>query len=790
MKIIISIIRKALKNKEITGVNILGLTAGFVCSIFLVSWVIQQSTFDNFVKDKGSIYRVNLKGIINNEPIKSSGCYPGLASEAVKLIPEITEAVRITINFQDSEDQIRTEGNQFFRVKGFAADEGFFSFFPFPVLEGQPDKALTTPDNIVITKDLAWKCFGNETAIGKSLFIRDKNYMTAVVLENIPANSHLQFDYIISTVSLGKSWIRDQWGSDNSNTYLKVDSHANIDSLNSKITSIVHNHIPQLANNFDVSFVLQPLKDIPFDNGFKWDFVKKTNKRNIYVLSVVALLIMFIACMNFTNLFISTAIKRNKEVGIKISNGASKFSIAKEHLEEVLLYVLFSFVISLVLVPVLHPYFNRLSGEIVEINYTNIRFLVMSISLITGTVILAGIFPGLYLTKINISEILRGTKNERSKSSLQKALVTAQFTIATILLLAMITVYKQVDFLHSKELGFDKDNILYLYTEGKLENFKEQKKMKEELLRSPYISKVAYRGALPTEWSNGSTVGKSKDDLSGNFEWIQVGRDYFDLSGIEFVEGDNAFSYMNDTARCCIINEKAAEVLGLEPPVVEKPLYMYSNNNKEFIIKGVTKNVNTKTLSQNIDPCIYTKPRWKSNTAILMFKLTGDYSKGIEAIKKYYTATFTEQPFEYHFLDETYDALYKSEEKARSIISWFTVIALILTSLGLFAMVHFITEQRTKEIGVRKVNGAKISEVMTMLNKDFIKWVIIAFVIATPVAYYAMNKWLENFAYKTELSWWIFALAGVLALGIALLTVSFQSWKAATKNPVESLRYE
>jgi len=608
-----SILRKALKSKQVAFLNILGLTAGFVCSIFLVSWVIHESTFDSFVKDKELIYRVNLTGIINNEPIKSAGCFPGVATEVVKSIPEVEEAVRTDKN--TGGDLIKTEDNKFFRITGFAADDGFFRFFPYPVVNGQLNKVLANRNNIVIVKDLAQKCFGTESAIGKNLFVRNRNYTVAAVLDNIPDNSHLQFQYIIPILSLDQSWHNNQWGGDNSIVYLKLNPNSDIEPINSKITSIVHDHIPEMKNH-NIGFVLQPLAAIPFDNDFKWDNAKKTSKRNIYVLSIVALLIMFIACVNFTNLFISNAIKRNKEVGIKISNGAGKYSIVKEYLGEVFFYVLVSFGIALILVQIFHPYFNRLSGADIGISYFNMQFLIISIPLVAGTTLLAGFFPGIYLSRINISEILKGAKSGGSRSTIQEILVTAQFVIASVLILAVITIYKQVDFLQSKDLGFDKENILYTYTEGKLSDRGQQKKLKDELLRNPLIKNIAYRGALPSEWSNGSTIGKKKDEYAANFEWIQVDRDYFELSNIEFVEGSNAFAYAGDSSNYCIINEKAVEVLGLEPPVVGKTLYSL-NGSQEYMIKGVTKNVNTKRLSQNVDPCVYSKPIWSSNSAIL-----------------------------------------------------------------------------------------------------------------------------------------------------------------------------
>ncbi|TKG94044.1 FtsX-like permease family protein [Puteibacter caeruleilacunae] len=781
-----SIFRNAFKHKWTTALNILGLTLGFTCSILLFFWVTHELNYDSFIPEKGSLYRVNMDGSVNGEHIKSAGSFPGLAAEALHSIPEIKKTIRI--DKKKDGNLIKTNDNKFFRSNGFAADPGFFNMFPFRAIVGDLSNILQDKSNIVIDETLAQKCFGDQSAMGKTLQMNGKVYTVAAVVENVPSNSHLQFQYVVSTLSLGHNWHNNEWGGDFAITYFQTIENANIQELNDKLTSIVKTRIPRMKA-YDLSFILQPVKNIPFDNDFKWDNSKKTSKRNIYILSVVAFLILFIACVNFTNLFLSSALKRKKEIGIKVSNGANKATITKEYLVEVLLYVLLSFAISLLLCEGVLPFFNALSGSVIKVKYLSLGFAFISIILIVGSTLLAGVLPAMFLYQLNIVKVIKGSRLENSKAKYQKILVTTQFVITTVLIFAMITIFKQVDYLQNKNLGFNKENTLYVFTEGKLQNWDEQKNLKSELLRNPSIKHIAFRAALPTEWANGSTVGAAKDKYDLNFEWIQIDEDYFDLADIEFIEGSRFRTTTSDSLNYCIINEKAAELLGFEAPYVGRSLYSISFG-KEYIIKGVTRNLNTKSLAQHIDPCLYTKPLWASNSGVMMFKIGGDRNNAIKTIESYWAANYPDQPFDFHFLDDTYDALYRAEEKTRSIISWFTFIALLLTSLGLFAMVHFISEQRTKEIGIRKVNGAKISEILAMLNKDFIKWVAIAFVLACPIAYYAMNKWLENFAYKTELSWWIFALAGVLALGIALLTVSWQSWRAATRNPVEALRYE
>ena len=697
-----SIFRNALKNKWSATLNVFGLTLGFTCTILLFFWVAQELSYDDFVPGKENLFRINLEGYINGEHIKSAGSFPGLAGAALRSIPEIKKTIRTDKKKRGS--LLKTDKNKFFRADGFAADTGFFSMFPFPAIAGDLSNVLKDKNNIVIDEALAIKCFGKQSAIGRTLLLDGQQYTVAAILEKVPSNSHLQFQYVVSTLSLGQSWYNNEWGSDFATTYFQTVENTNIEDLNEKITSIVKERIP-LMKDYDLRFLLQPVVDIPFDDDFKWDNAKKTSKRNIYILSVVAFLILFIACVNFTNLFLSSALKRKKEIGIKISNGASKTIITREYLVEVMVYVLFSFTLSLIGIKAVLPLFNSLSGSILEVNYLSIGFVFISLMLIVGTTLLAGLLPALFLYQLNIVSAIKSSRSESSKAGYQKILVTSQFVITTVLIFAVITIFKQVDYMQNKDLGFDKENILYVFTEGKLQNRDEQQKLKSELLRHSSIKKIAFHGALPTQWAIGSTVGAEKGKYDLNFEWIQTDADYFDLADIEFVEGGNFISSTSDSVNYCIINQKAADLLGFEAPYVGRVLY-FLNFEKEYIIKGVTQNLNTKSLVQNIDPCFYTKPLWTSNSAVLMFKIEGDRFRAIKDIQNYWEANFVEQPFEYHFLDDAYDVLYKAEEKTRSIISWFTIIALLLTSLGLLAMVYFISEQRTKEIGIRKVNGA------------------------------------------------------------------------------------
>jgi putative ABC transport system permease protein len=765
----------------------LGLAVGLTCVTFLVSWITNEISYDKFLKNSDKIYRVTLEGNINGEYLKSSQCPSGVGPEITREIPDIENYTRMATKYGNL---IKTDDNHIFREDGYAADSTFFNVFSYEAVTGNLTTCLNSRDKIVIDEYLASKLFGNKNPVGEVLTVENHKYTVSAEIKNIPANSHIQFHFLIPTLNL--SWRKaDDWKGDNAITYLKLNQLTGIEAINSKITNLVYTK-NAFWKNLKVDFRLQPLLEIHFSNNFKFDYAKKGNIKKVYALASIALLILLIAYINFTNLFISTALKRKKAIGVKITIGALKKNIIKEYFVEVLLYVLIAFNISIVLYKLLFPYFNSLAGQQIKFNLLSIDFLIISIPLILLTLLLAGVFPGLYLSRFKPVLVLKNNSTDRyRKINLQQILVIAQFAIAIVLIFTVILMNKQLSSLRSKDLGFDKENVVYIHTYGKLHNKKELEYLKTNLLKNPDILSIAFRGNIPTEWQGGRPLSKNPDNKNIiAMERISVDEDYFNLMKIHFIEGENIFSHISDTMNYCILNKRAAEVLGIKPPYIEKVVYSPLENNKPFTIKGIVQNVNSKALTQQVDPCFYMKAKQYSDNGILLFRISNDYPKAIKAIKSFCEENNPGFPFEYQFLNEVYDNLYKSDANTQKIIAWFTFIAILLTILGLLTLVFFITEKRIKEIGIRKVNGATTGEIMLMLSKSFTAWIVIAFIIACPIAYFAMQKWLQNYTYRTSISWWLFLVAGVVALVVALLTVSYQSYRAASKNPVESLRYE
>ncbi|QGY44652.1 FtsX-like permease family protein [Maribellus comscasis] len=780
--------RNAIRNKYISLLNLFGLSVGITSTLLLILWVSHELSFDHFFANSENIYQVIFMGEQNNKEVKVCSTPQGIGVEAEKLFPEVINFTRIR---KHNRAVLKVGDKQFYAEKGFYADSTFFSVFSFEGKFGDLSNSLNKPDQVVIDEYLAAKCFSTKYPVGENISINGRDYTVSAVVKNVASNSHLQFHYLIPVLNLSEGWQNTKWTSDNCFQYLVVNHAAKIPELEIKLTNMVTSKFT-VWKQLNAFIKLQPLHEIHFRSEYILDYAVLGNKQNVFVLALISFLILLIACVNFTNIFISTSLKRTKSTGIKMASGANKAGIIKEFAFEVLLFIFISFLISFGLIYLMLPVFNNLVHTEMPITIFNLKFVSISFVVIILTLLMSGLFPGLYITRFNVVSVLKSgyTGLKGNKNKLQRSLVTIQFIIAIILIISVLGIQKQVYFLQHKQLGFDKDKVLYVRTYGELENIRNIKLMASELSQNPNIVDISSRSSLPTQLVNGGQMQiSSNPDHKVHGERVEVGEGYFDLMNIKFVEGGQKFDYSNDQINTCIINEIAAKRLLLKPPYCGQFVFDL-NQGHDLKIIGVIPNINTKSLNSEITPCLYTKASNYNGNGVVLFRLAGNLEPAIKQIKDYCEKNNSAVPFEYHFLDEVYDNLYVNEIQIQKMLIWFSVISILLTSLGLFAMSFFITEKRTKEIGIRKVNGARIFEILTILNKDFVKWVIIALVIATPIAYYAMNKWLENFAYKTTLSWWIFALAGVLALGIALLTVSFQSWKAATRNPVEALRYE
>ncbi len=780
------VLRRLIKEKTITLVNIIGLSLGIACAILLTSWILYETSYDKYISEGEKIYRVTLEGYINNEFISSTQTIAGIGPMAMQDFPEVENYTRLVNNYRDC--IISLEDKENFRVSGFAADSTFFDIFPYKSIQGNLSTALSHKDQIVIDQYLSEICFGDKDPLGEIISVDNHKYTVSAVMENIPSNSHLKFHFLVPFIN-EEGLAQNQWGGDNAILFLKLKNTNNIKALENEITKKVYDRTT-LWERLKIVFRLQPLYDIYLSN-YSFDYSAETgSKKHILIFSITAFLVLLIAGINFTNLFIASTLKRKRAIGIKLTIGAHKKHVLNELFLESLSLLIFSFLLAILLVKLVQPYFIALSGKDIIIKVFSFRFLILSLPILIISLVLINIFPWLHLKQLSPLTILKkGESATKNKFSIQKALIVLQFVIAIVLICNVTVINKQLHYLNRKQLGFNKENIIYTHTNHNLQEKSIQNRMRDELSQNTNILGMAFRSSLPTIWTEGNPLSGSPEFTDPvATEEIFIDEEYFDLMQISFIEGENIFSQKIQDNRYCIINKMTADKLGLKSPYTDK--IIYEGPNEQLIIKGVINNVNTKSLAQVIDPCIYRGTEHKGKAGVILIKITDNYKDAINAIQNFCQEINPDIPFEYHFLDNVYENLYATESNSRTIMLLFTIITIAIILLGLLAMVLFITESRIKEIGIRKINGANISEIIFLLIKDFVKWVILAFLVASPIAYFTMHKWLENFAYRTTLSWWIFLFSGGIALFFAVLAIAWQSWRTAIRNPVDALRYE
>ncbi|MGE5812307.1 MAG: ABC transporter permease, partial [Ignavibacteria bacterium] len=676
--------------------------------------------------------------------------------------------------------------------KGVFADPAFFEIFSFTFLSGDPKKALSEITNIVITESMAEKFFGDENPLGKTLLVDGQSpAIVSAVLKNPPSNSHLQFDFILNTIVLKYiGFPLDSWSNASFNTFIKIPQNTDVQKLDKVISGIMSKQIP----GFNRKLHLQPLTDIHLTTDYAYDFHGLGDNKYIYIFSVIALFIILIAAINYINLTTAGLLKRSKEVGLRKMMGSNRLQVIKQLFNESFIIVVIAFFAALVLVEIFLPLFNQVSGKVLRINYFDIKFFGGMIVLLVFISLIAGGYPAFMISSVKPVNAIKNILVHGQKGSLfRKALVVIQFSLSIMLIIGTITVFYQLNYIGNKKLGFEKENILYFDAKGKFQQ--NYSAMKNELLNLPSIADVTAEDRLFTNPTNATVNLYWEGKQDGNdiqVEYSFVDYNYFDMLKVDFKEGRNFQREMRMDENSFILNEEAVNQMRLEKPVGKR----FRLNEIEGNIIGIIKNTNFKSLHRKIEPSAYialgssSTLSFNYNGVFLVKTSAGKTNEAITAIEDIWKKVNPNIPFEYHFLDETIDKQYIKEVQTGKIFSYFAAIAILISCLGLYGLTLFITENRTKEIGVRKVLGASVTSIVKMFYNDFSKLILLSGIIAIPLAWYAMDKWLENFAYRIDISWWMFALSGGIALVIALATVSFQAIKAATANPVESLRYE
>ncbi len=794
------------KYKGFSFINILGLAVGMASCILILLWVQDELSFDRFHKNADDIFRIiHCK---DNFQSRGAGSPAPLGPALEDEIPEVVNFARfvtlpkLVVNY---------ERQSFYENKIVLADPAIFDMFTFPFVRGDAKTAFANPGDIVLTEASAYKYFGEEDPVGKILLLEGGDYQAKVsgVVKDIPYNSHIQFNFLLSfqIVYHGRMF-GVRWGDFNFNTYVQLVPGTDHRHISEKATqvAIAHN-CPQIKWDHR-KFFLQPLADQHLDAGTQPAGVEITaplgNKTEVYIFSIVAAFILALACINFMNLSTARSTNRIREIGMRKTIGANRSQLILQFFSESVLTAVFSILIGIVLVEIFLPAFNNFAGKNLSIDYFNAGAIlaILGFTLVTG--LFAGSYPALYLSSFHPVATLKGQKFlslnlkkkniDNSKSSnFRKTLVVLQFTLSIGLIIGTIVIYKQLELLRTKKLGFDKENILILPVR---EGFaSEYESMKNRLLALPGVKSVSAKDWLQVRSQHNTSgywwEGQSPSAEVKYISHIRVDYDYFKTMNLKLSEG-RAFSkdFPTDANEAFIVNQEAVKAMGLTSPV-GKQFSLYDNKGK---IIGVMENAYFTSLHHKINPQVYhvlTDMNQARGYGGIFIKVAGEgLPQNISAIKSIWEEMNPISPFEYQFLDETIAAKYKAEKQASTIFRFFSSLAILISCLGLFGLASFTAEQRTKEIGIRKVLGASTFGIIQLMNIEFIKWILAAHFIAMPIAYYAMNIWLQNFAFRISMKWWHFVFAGILTLLVALITVSYQSIKAALSNPVDSLKYE
>jgi putative ABC transport system permease protein len=789
-------LRNLLRYKTYSIINIVGLAMGLTCAILILLWVQDELSFDRFQKNADTIYRVLVQYPDESGNLHTMPLLPSPLVKAAKAeIPEVIEAGRLE-HWGDKKELIKYKDKVFYEEGITSYDPQILNMFSFPLVKGELKDLLTDRNDVVITEETAKKYFGDEDPIGKVLNWNNwQLYTVKGVLKDIPRNSHIRFNLLTRYENEEHGWPQGfTWSMFNRPIYLQLQKNANIQEVDWKLTALVKKN-NERANVPGVKVFLQPLTDIHLTAGLTGEYANVRDMKYIYIYSIIALFILCIACINFINLSTARSAQRAKEVGLRKTIGANRLQVFKQYMSESFLLVCLSQAIALIFVELFLPIFNELSGKELAFNILDFKVLLGSLAIILITATLAGSYPALYLSGFSPISVLKGSMKAGAKSTvLRKGLVVTQFSLSIILILSTIIVVQQLHFLKNKDLGFRKENIVYLPIKDNV--VRNYDLFKTRLLQNPNILSVAAKDIFPTGNIDQARVAKQGQDPEHGLvvAVVGVGYDYFNTLNLQLLEGrDFSPEHPTDTTDAIIVNEETVRQLGLTAPVGQK-IRVFGGGDHTII--GVVKDAHFTSLHHKIEPQLYHILTDLTSNAvnlygIILVKIDGQNPQGaLTAINKVWNEVNPTFPLEINFLDQRYNQLYSSEQQISTIVNYFTCLAILISCLGLFGLASFTAEQRTKEIGVRKVLGASVAGVVAMLTKDFTRWVLLANIVAWPIAWFAMSKWLQNFAYHIDISWWMFALAGGLASSIALLTVGWQAIRAATANPVESLRYE
>jgi putative ABC transport system permease protein len=779
-------LRNIFKHKGHTFINIFGLSVGITCCLLLLLWIQDELSYDRYHENADRIYRVISQYEVDGKLRRSAATSAPLAPAVINEFPEVEKAVRFGVN-----GFLVCYKDKCFSERIFFSDPEIFNVFNIPLIQGDPKSVLKEPYSIIISEKMRKKYFSQKDPIGEILNI-DKWHALKItgVFKNIPRNSHFRFDFLGNFSDyVGKN--SDKWGISNYYTYILISRKSSCDKITAKLLPFIEKYRGKEAVAiYKTKYILQPLSRIHLHSHLRNEIEPNNDIRVIYIFSAIALFIFIIACLNYINLSTAIYIKRIKEIGLRKVLGAIRFQLVNQFLFEAFFFSLIALSLAMILSKLLLPHFNSISGKQLMIgSFDNLFLLICFFSIFVLVGVVSGLFPAIIISYMQPVNALKGILKSQSKISLlRKLLVVFQFTLAIVFIINTLIILNQVNFIKNKELGFNQNNLIYIpiHNKAALEKYET---IKNEFLKNANVKAVCASSFFPEKnywyvnyWREGIEPGKNP-----MISCINVDADFFETFDIKLLKG-RTFSkhFPADKENTYILNESAVKELNWKSPIGKKFKLGYG---KMGTVIGVIEDFNFRTLHHSIKPLVlYFSPHWFSYFSVKLDPR--DIPETLNILKNKWRELVPDQLFEYTFLEEDLDNLYSSEARLGKIFIVVTILSIFIACLGLLGLVIFGAEQRTKEIGIRKVLGASVFRIYVLISKEFAQCILLANIIAWPIAWYVMNKWLQNFPYRAGIGIWIFFLAGLIAFVIALLILSYKTINTASANPLNALRYE
>jgi putative ABC transport system permease protein len=793
-------IRNLLKHRGYSLINIAGLAVGIACCWLILLFVHDELRYDRFHQNADRIYRVTVHGRMSDNEVTAPSSPAPMAAVLAADYPEVIATTRLKQPYNTP--LISYASKKFNEDQFFFADSTFFDVFTFPLINGDPRTALRQPFSVVITEEMAAKYFGDDDPIGEVLqFNNQESYRVTGVAKNVPRQSHFQFDFLASFNSweISRSTV---WVSNHLYTYLLLQENYPAKQVSAKLPALVKKYVgPQMEEGMGVTYdqfvaaggiyeyALQPLTDIHLHSHLTGELEPNGNINYVVIFSLIAFFILLIACINFMNLATARSTNRAREVGLRKAVGSSRLQLVRQFLLESLVVSGIAVLLAIGLVELSLPAFNNLSGKLFEsalVGGWKTWPILVGATLLVG--ILAGSYPAFFLAAFRPVVALKAGRSLgiSGHATLRKILVVSQFAISIVLMIGTFVVHNQLQYIRERQLGFDKEHVVVIH---RAESLGQQvPAFENEVSHNPQVVSTAATMHLPGRdvWHNAYQTGDTQNPdgyILGN---LNVGHNFVETLGLELIAGRTFSREYRADSSAFIINEAAAKKLGWVEPLGK---ILINPGAFKGPVVGVVKDFHFESLHEEVRPAVLNLSR--EGIRFLVVRIAPEkIETTIANLRTAWQQLAPEQPFEYSFLDEDFDRLYRADQRTGAISATFSSLSIFVATLGLFGLASFSSEQRTKEIGVRKVLGASVLQLIALLSKEFSRLVMVAVLIAAPIGYFVMNKWLEDFAYRIEVGWWVFALAGGMALVIALLTVSTQAIKAAVANPVKALRYE